>query len=253
MRNMKRVVSDDELFKKWSEWMDRIYQETIALAANRQMFRRIAKMFEKNKRLQEVGGHVWDWLKRNYVDSATMSMRRELDRQPKTQNLRHLLQDIKTNPKVISRNRYRAMWPLDGMDKKVQEFQKLRRELSFDSFHLIKDPRDEALDYLDPSIIKADLEALTAATERVRTYIEQVVAHRTGSRAATVTFDDFDAAVDAVQEIFKKYYLLLTQTSIAQFEPVPQFDIDAPFRFAWLPANGATDRVIDQELRNDGP
>jgi len=236
MGRKKPAVSDDELFKIWSDWVEKIHHETVSLAHNRQMFRRIAEMFNENKRLRKVGGGIWDWLSRNYVAAAAMSLRRELDKRAGAKNLRHLLHDIEGRPTVLSRERYEAMWPLNGADSKAREFQAMQRDRSFNRFQLVKNPRDSALDHIDPNMVKADLNNLSAETEKVRAYIEKAVAHRMESPVASVTFDEFDAAVDAVQKMIKKYYLLLTQTSVARFEPVPQCDIDAPFRFPWLPA-----------------
>lgn len=235
VRTKKVDLNADEIFKDWSDWVETIYNEAISLAHNRAQFRRIAEIFKNHRRLQKVGGHIWEWIRNNYVAAAAMSLRRELDKQAGTRNLRHLLHEIKARPNIICRARYREMWSLDGLDKKTREFQAALREKTFNKFQLVKDPKNDALDHIDPKMIVGDIQNLDAQTDKVRTYVEQVFAHRTGQRPSNVTFDEFDAAVDAIQEKIKKYYLLIIQSSVSRFEPVPQFDIDAPFRFPWMP------------------
>src|SRR5919109_2722012 len=39
---------DDGLYEKWKEWIERIYDETVALFANRSYYRGLAEMTEGN-------------------------------------------------------------------------------------------------------------------------------------------------------------------------------------------------------------
>jgi hypothetical protein len=80
-------------------------------------------------------------------------------------------------------------------------------------------------------------------TDSVRAYIEQTIAHRQRSSPAAVSFAQFNETIAAIEKAFKKYYALLTQTSVAQLEPVPRYNTTEVFTFPWL----APDATLDME------
>jgi hypothetical protein len=40
--------------------------------------------------------------------------------------------------------------------------------------------------------------------------------------------------IASIEGVFKEYYALITQSSIAQLEPVPQYNTTEVFTFPWL-------------------
>ena len=63
------------------------------------MFRLLRAVFVTNQHLSEEGGFIFRWMVENYVDSALMLLRRELDRQDGTENLLNLLLDMIEHPR----------------------------------------------------------------------------------------------------------------------------------------------------------
>lgn len=222
-----RELSDDERFADWQDWVETIYRETIDLGRNRRMFKMLREVAERNERLRETGGHVLDWMFGNYVVAAAMTFRRELDKRNGTRNLRHLLHDIEKYPHFINRRRYRALW-----GKVEGPLGQSLADQMFDRFNPVRDPDDPEKDHVDPATVRRDREALIDATELVRQFVEQKYAHRTECHQP-MTFGEFPGALDAVVPTFKKYYALLTQKSVVDTEPVPQFDTHECLTFPW--------------------
>jgi hypothetical protein len=220
-------MTDEELFVDWQKWIEKVGNELIGLHWNRRMFRAVSRVFEHNTHLQEAGGFVYDWLKLNYVAGATMSFRREVDR-ARHMGFVHLLNEIVARPQVLSRRRHHDKWG-ELRDK----FEDIIRRKSFEAIPFVKDPKDEMLDYIDPAAVQADIDALRADTDVAQDYVEQTIAHRTRGEPETITFAQFNAAVDAVTPIFQKYYGRLTLSSMMQLEPVPQYNTHLPFTFPW--------------------
>jgi hypothetical protein len=107
-------ISDDERHAAWIRVIQRIYREQANQAWSHYMFRLLRTVFDKNERLSEEGGFIFNWLAENYVDGALMLLRRELDQQAGTENLRNLLEDIIGHPGVLTRARYCAAWGRSG-------------------------------------------------------------------------------------------------------------------------------------------
>lgn len=55
--------------------------------------------------------------------------------------------------------------------------------------------------------------------------------------AEVPTWGEINAAIDTFADVVNKYSSLLKASSYLQFEPVMQYDWEAPFRQAWLPAD----------------
>jgi hypothetical protein len=231
-------LSDDALFADWSDTARRAYDDAVQLHWNRRMFRNLAAVFRANPRLREVGGHFWEWARHNYIAGAGMAIRRELDRDGSVANLRRILHEIISRPTVLSRARYLARWNPES------EGARLLANRGFESFGFVRPSSDPAEDHIDPADVAADLERLRVQTDAVQSFIERTIAHRQRSEPEPVTFDDFNETIAVVETVFKKYYARITQTTVAQLEPVPQYDTIEVFTFPWLPP-GIRLEVID--------
>lgn len=227
-RNPERMT-DDELFNDWLAGIERIYTGMIGLGQNRRMFKMMREVAEWNARLRETGGHVLDWMFGNYALAAAMSFRRDLDRDSSTLGLLNLLYEIEQRPTIINRARYRAMWKLRPGD----DMERYICDRAFNSFKPQTFPGEPERDHIDPGVVRADLDRLLNETEKVRRFVEQTFAHRARGTPETVTWGEFHEAVDALVEVFRKYYALLTQKTVVDIEPTPQYNTHECLTFPW--------------------
>jgi hypothetical protein len=208
------------------------------------MFRLLRAVFVTNQRLSEEGGFIFGWMVENYVDSALMLLRRELDRQDGAENLPNLLFDMIEHPTVVNRARYLARWGLSPTDKPWHA------NRIFDELNPIQVAGHPEADHLDPAVIKSDLDRVGASAEHLREYAERTRAHRSPGPAldtTSMTFAALHDALVAVREVIAKYYAVLTQASLAQWEAVPQFSTLQPFTRPWVEDRAAVERAIGEE------
>src|SRR5688572_29774392 len=99
-------LSDDQLWARWQEDIDRIKHDTYELFSSRRTFRDVAEVFRRNARLQATGGHLWDWMRVCYASYVVMRVRRETDEQGNTVNLNQLLEEMEARSDVVTRARY---------------------------------------------------------------------------------------------------------------------------------------------------
>jgi hypothetical protein len=220
------AMSERELFADWVKWIGRVENELIGIAWNRRIYREVTRVFRHNKHLQEVGGFLHEWMHLNYTAGVTMAFRREVDR-ANHMGLVHLLGEIADRPEVLSRQRHHDGWPLRS------SFESELRRKAFEAIPFVSASDDPMRDHIDPAFVRADIEAIRTDTELAHNYVEQTIAHRTWKEPETITFEQFNAAVDALTPIFKRYYARLTGGSLMQMVPVPQYNTHEPFTFPW--------------------
>lgn len=219
-------LTDDALFDDWVKWIGRVENELIGIAWNRRLFREVSRVFKHKSHLQQVGGFLYDWIRLNYTAGVTMAFRREVDR-ANAMGFVHLLGEIAARPQVLSRRRHHDRWTLRST------FEAEMRRKSFEAIACVSPSSDPLDDHIDPAVVRQDVETVRTETQVAHDYVEQAIAHRAWGEPETISFEQFNAAVDALTPIFKKYYVRLTHSSLMQVQPVPQYNTHTAFTFPW--------------------
>jgi hypothetical protein len=215
-------IDDDARYAAWSRIVERISREQINQAWSHYMFRLLRAVFTTNPSLSEKGGFIFEWMVINYVDSALMLIRRELDKTNSTETPKNLLMDLIEHPMVVTRARYRSRWENDSQSNENPAHGLAK--WTFDKFNPVRVEGKPDDDYIDPDMVKADLDQIEASADHLRVYAERTRAHRTPehrSDTSEMTFKELHNAIADVRVVVKKYYRLLTLRSLARWEPTP--------------------------------
>ena len=114
-----------------------------------------------------------------------------------TESLHTLLDDIRSNPTVLGKGRYGV----------------------------------------STSDLSVDIENLrTVAHDGIGRWASQNVAHIGKKKTATLDETEFNAAIDLLGDLLKKYFLLVKGGDISHIAPLITGDWQAPFREPWLPS-----------------
>jgi hypothetical protein len=221
------LMGEDELFADWVAWVRVVKNDLGHLARNRTIFREVSKVFQYNLHLQSVGGYLYQWMRSNYIDSAAMSLRREID-DAQHKGFIHLLGEIAARPRVLTRSRFYDTWGPPSSEEG-----RWHRQKAFETLPLIRYLDDPMLDHLDESAVLSDLRRLKVETATAKAYIEQTVAHRTHGSPEPITFQQFNAAIDALTPVFGRYHTRLTLQWIPDLEPTVQYNAHEVFTFPW--------------------
>jgi hypothetical protein len=238
-------ITDDERLDVWRRVIKRIADEQGRQAWSHFMFRLLRAVYMKNDRLSTDGGYILNWMAQNYVDAALMLVRRELDQQAGTENLRNLLIDIIEYPSVLTRARYKAGW---NQDRFLYDD---IRDRAFDKFNPKRVDGNPSADYIDPKIVGADLQQVIDDAENLREYAERTRAHRTPQRnisQAEFTFAELHKTIEDVRNTVSNYHSLITLDVITNWEPVPQFNTMAPFMYPWIEDAASVQAAMDDEI-----
>ena len=212
-RRSRTRRSNDEIFKDWQERFERIHTELTYVFANRRKYRDLQEMFQTNENLRRIGSQPYEWLTGHWGRDAVMAIRRELDGQSRTVSFGALLDDMAERNNVLTRKRFLA--PMKSTDPYLI---RVNNQL-FDSYEIVSRTSRADEDYMSADGIEADRKSLNVAAAPVLKYANQLVAHRTPLKPLPLTVGEVNRAFDAIEAVFKKYFVMLTGSLLKLLNP----------------------------------
>ena len=188
-----------EKLDKWERWLQVVYDDMVNQATSRTVFRETAAIIAANPDIPKDSDFL-DFLEQWYVDSTVMGLRRQLKVKPDSVSLAGLLEDIATNPALLSRQRFVGLYPPGDQSRANAAFDK----------HI-----GAGLGHVDTAAVREDIDKLKALATRCEEYADRFVAHRDRrSIRAVPTHAELNDALDFSERLLQKYYLLLRGNSL---------------------------------------
>ncbi len=215
--------------EKWQREIVRIRTAVVRLLDHRRWNRIYEEVVRANPRLHP-GIPVLDYFRNVYADYAVMAVRRQVRPDRDSVSLAGLLEDLAANSTLITCAWTRQLYeqPLASGERYPQHMAHTLADGTFAQF------ADSTGDRLDAALVIADIDRLKAATIKILEHGDRVVAHDDKRAASGATFDDLNAAVDTIEEVTKRYVLLLTGESMLQMTPIDASNSISVFRFPWI-------------------
>lgn len=213
-----KAAADPE-FGKMNEWLDVLVNEMTLLRLWQNVFKAIQEIIRRNESLH-VPSVFYEFLPNSYSTLICMGIRRIADKGKRQGiSLPRLLERIATRPELLSRSYFAELY---------EPHQRRWAD------HDFNEAAGEGRDHLTADEIQQDVKVIEAARNRVEAFVDKRLAHHDEDPPSIVpTFADLDAALDEIEVILKKYYLLF-RAGEYMFQPVIQYDWLAPFRHQWL-------------------
>ncbi len=206
---------------KWARWLEVIKQQTYAVMERRHIYKETTRVLSANPALPKTSA-FYTWLHTSYADSVVMTVRRQIKSGAQSISLVRLLEEIEVDAKELSRTRWRALYEgtvLEGF-----------ADRHFD------DLAGKHSEHVRAELVHADCERFKSAVGSIETWADKRIAHfDRGDPPQAPTFDDLDRALDSLDKLLRKYYLLVTGDAIAFTTPVIQHNWKKVFELAWLP------------------
>ena len=213
------------LRRRWRSWLERIVDDLTDLMTKRKLFLELMEIVNADPRTREPGAFV-GWLLGNYATTIAVGIRRATDVHRKSRSIGRLIFEALEHPKVITLAAHRRLykrtkWSADG------------------TFHGIA---GKGRVYLSGRVVRGHMRELERAERRIRPYVNKRVAHLAapGALRTVATFDDLHRALDVLDRIVLKYYVLLTAKYMPSTMPIVAFEWRGALRNAWwTPRNAA--------------
>jgi hypothetical protein len=218
-------LNDEEQWNVWARDVETIQKHITDVFRHRKMFRDMTEMLQRNPALasDSDAGYWYQWLRNLYAHYITMAVRRELDRGADAPNLYRLLHAIKRRPEVVSRERYLRPSPGSSLS---HDFRERLLNKTFDDLA-------GTTAYMDQQIVRDDLRQLDRVSKEAVEYANKIVAHRTEDEVQT-TMEQVNRALELIEDILQKYYVLLTGRGLLGAEPSILINWQRAFRVPWI-------------------
>lgn len=215
------VMNDDARFEKWNNWLTKIYNDVQGLLINRYVFREVQRIIRSNPQIQRQSA-FYEWMKNVYNAAVVIGIRRQLDTDKNSISFVRLFQEILKNPKILSRERYIALYAGSRLPNSYVQ-------RGFNKFSGAGQP------HVNPDRIKADLSTLTQTAAEIRKYANKRIAHFDRSRFRNLPTDaEVDEALDYLEDLLKKYMALFRAEIYHRIVPTWQYDWKQIFRYPWI-------------------
>lgn len=225
------TAQDD--WQRWCDRFDKTHNGVIRLFHDRAIWRTILAMLDANPKVAR-GGLGEYWLGSCYTDSMFVGIRRETGADNGSIGIRRSLNGLASNPRMASRNWYEQEFRRRGhQGRDAWELAEL--DAGFNIFAAPGRP------FIDAERVKRDITTLDAVISRVNTYTTKTISHRDDTvlgapTALAVTWGELDAALDAVGNIYKKYYRLRHPgEALGPLTPLKSPGWIQIFETAWMP------------------
>lgn len=210
----------NSLEKTWNEWLDRISQDIFDLAMNRGTLKELRKIVDANQEIQ-TPGFFHEWLVKLYATTQAVGVRRQNDGSKDVVSLRRLLESMKTNVRLLTRQRFIELYLPPMRGRGTQQ--------AFDKYC------GQGKAHLDPVVVDGLLRRLDDAAGAVHKFVSKHVAHHVEGASALATFDDLDTALDTLEDILKHVVMILRADGLQNVVPMHLKDWKAVFRKPWIP------------------
>ncbi|MFL5840106.1 MAG: hypothetical protein ACJ77Z_06615 [Thermoleophilaceae bacterium] len=217
----------DEEVRKWRDWIEGpIRNDILGMHHERQLWRELGELITANPAVAETPSAFWDLMRETYGITQAIAIRRQADRDSRVCSLARLIEEMRDDAPRLTRDYFVGLW-----DKNDDYWTRVAHS----AFDALAGPGGV---HLDPEVPKTDLERLRSDASKMATYVNEHVAHDMAEPTVEdfPTFDDMNAAMDALGEMFKKYASVLTASSYVFLEPAMQYDWKAIFRRPWIPS-----------------
>lgn len=217
--------NQDDIVTKWVKWLDRINDDITMLHADRQIWREMMNLLQAKQQIPERE-FMMSWITQQSVAALAMGIRRQRDRRTDVISLARLLQEIKDNPDVLTRDRFVEQTCVPGAD----DYLRSAMHKTFDRWAGDDGPN------VNPELIKERIDHLDSAVEKIVHHVNKKLAHTDEGEPPTgFTYGELDKAMNKIGDLLVDLHLLLKCASLTSADPTIQVPWRRAFVMPWLP------------------
>jgi len=208
-------------FDKWHRWLEAIRADLRAARIQNHIYHELAKIVAGNPTLPQTSDLYW-YLSVQHAQALSMAVRRQVKRNPDSISLLGLLEEIRDNVTLFTKDR-----ALEGLDQAFAP-----RFLT--EFGILS---DSSGDHLSSAVVDSDIKELQSSAATLEGYADRVIAHLDKRQPKSwPQYQDLNKALDTLERLLYRYMFLVDRSIggslVAGFDDA---DWRRPLAFAWLP------------------
>jgi len=212
------------------DWLKILVGQVIGLRRDHHVWEEFQTIISANPHLHRPS-EFYRWTKDMYVSGMAMAIRRQTDDDTRSISFYRFLKLLKGNPSLVSRQRYRALFP--DNDVFVQQLNEagLKKDYVDGDYDRLVGPGKAQPSTED---IQNEIEALERVTSKIVIFADKVIAHHDEQKPEDLPkFIEVDEAIKFLEDLLKRYRLLFEATSMST-DVAFQYDWKAIFRIPWI-------------------
>jgi hypothetical protein len=216
-------MPDKQLYDRLNAELGRIHDEVRTLKVNQYVFWEVQGIISRNDNLRKPST-FYGWMGSMYASAMSAAVRRLIDRRRDSLSLIRLLEDVKSNPSLFSREAYKARCTNPNLPDDY---------IDADYDGLVGNGNKQP----DPAVITQEIAALKEKTEILKKFVDENIAHTRLEEAKDKNlpkFQDLDDAIEFVETLVKRYLHLFRGVGMSTLLPTWQYDWKEIFRYPWI-------------------
>lgn len=212
----------DPRLEKWLRWLAVIKLQIQDLVMTKHTFHEVQKMIRENETLQ-TSNSFYKYLTITYVSHVVMGVRRQIKHDPQSVSFVQLLEELAATPQVLTRSYYTGLYVGSGVE-----------DLADGDFNRFAEP---GAAHIDAGLVLTDMAELKDVTAKCEDFADKRLAHHDKRDPKQLpTYNDIDAAIDLLDQLYCRYALMLEAQAPDTLLPTWQYDWKEIFRTPWLPS-----------------
>jgi hypothetical protein len=212
-------MASEKTYRELNRELSVIYHEVLNLRLDQHIFWEVQDIIRANPSIN-VYNEFYSWMSLAYAASMSAAIRRQVDKRKDTISFVGFLRRLARQPGVVTRARYKSLSitaPKDHMDGDFDQLVGVGR------------------DTMNPTEIQKDIDDLIAKANVVKRYTDSIIAHHGKIPPPVIPkFSDVDEAIELLEKLLKKYFLLFRAKRLRSALPEIVDDWKAIFRVAWI-------------------
>jgi len=213
-------TTNQQFLERLQGGIEMVADDVMNLMISQHCFNRLVSIVKSNRNIREPNVFL-EVFKFNYTAFSVSSICRQIDRSPQVVSLIKLLLEIERNASKITKHWFASQYVRTGRSYGLSEFQEFFGQL----------------DYVDPSLVRADFEDLQRETRYIVRLRHKRIAHYDKEEFVldrNLNFGYLNKAISIVERLTVKYYLLLRQVGHSEgLLPAGLEEEEAIFTFPW--------------------
>lgn len=207
-----RDFEDAKFIKSLQKDIKEITDDISDLMWDRKMYNEFVEIVTGNSKIN-TSNAFYDFIKTGHISHIVLGICRQIDQDDKALSLMNLLNKIFNNAEKITKDWFAVQYKNSVLGEGTGRAH-------------FKEHFGE-LDFIDPSMVHADIGSLIFYTKEIKKYRNKRIAHV--DRCVVIfdkdfSFETLNKAINIIEELGKKYYLLLHQGGITTLLPVDTAD-----------------------------
>jgi hypothetical protein len=206
------------------EWLDKLNKEAISICHHLDLFKKLGEIIDKNQKIKEMDNTLVGWMRRAFITDLIIAIGRICDKDTRTGSLVNFLQELKDKKDYLTRERFVQLYPEDDRWDGIAN-------ADFDNL------AGTGEQIFPPRIILEDILRITEEEpfKKILLYRHQYIAHSDkGREEISITFAELYQAFDIIEEIVKKYNLLLRSSQFVKLAPEMQGYWEEVLTIPWI-------------------